>query len=173
MKPQVVYDFLLPAAMRLFPSQYSSPEAAAMLLAIGLQESDFRERQQLIGHHRTWWQSLTGPAVGYWQFERIGIRGVLGHAQTGPMARRVLEKLGYPDDVETIHKALIHNDLLAVAFARLLLFTVPEPLPTLRSPADYAWGQYLWAWRPGKPKPDRWAARWNEAVMIVEGRMPR
>jgi len=31
--------------MRLFPAQYSSPEAAAMLIAIGLQESDFRDRQ--------------------------------------------------------------------------------------------------------------------------------
>ncbi|MDP2141297.1 MAG: hypothetical protein Q8L20_10845 [Gammaproteobacteria bacterium] len=168
MKPQVAHDFLLASCLKLFPSQYNTPEARAMVIAIGLQESDFKHRQQLIGNHRNWWQSLSGPAVSYWQFERIGIRGVLEHRITGPLIRVVLDKLGYPADVETIYKALIHNDILAVCFARLLLFTVPDPLPTRTQPAK-AWEQYLWAWRPGKPKPDRWNERFAAAWEIVGG----
>lgn len=168
MKPQDVYDFLLPACLALFPAEYSSKEAQAMMIAIGLQESDFKHRQQLVGNHRNWWQSLTGPAVSMWQFERVGIRGVLEHRTTGPLIRLVLDKLGYPADVETIYKAIIHNDILAVCFARLLLFTVPDPLPTRNQPAK-GWEQYVWAWRPGKPKPDRWQERFSRAWEIVGG----
>lgn len=168
MNPKTVFDFLFPATMKLFPAHYSSPEAAAMLLAIGMQESDFVHRRQLIGS-RYWWKSLNGPAAGFWGFERVGIRAVLDHRTTGPMIRRVLDKFGYPDDVETIYQALIHNDLLAVAFARMLLYTVPESLPRLdEANAQKAWEQYLWAWRPGKPRPERWFERWQMAVEIVK-----
>jgi hypothetical protein len=164
--PKKAHSFLLPACLQLFPERFNTPEARAMLLAIALQESDFRHRQQLIGFHRNWWESLKGPAAGFWQFERIGIRGVLEHRTTGPMARTVLQTLGYPDDVETIHKAIIHNDILAVCLARLALFRVPEQLP---GPDDAAegWRQYVWAWRPGKPHPDRWAERYTLAWEIV------
>lgn len=167
MNAQIAHDFLLPACLSLFPAQYNTPAARAMMLAIALQESDFESRQQLIGHHRNWWQSLNGPAVSYWQFERIGIRGVLEHRSTGPLIRRVLSKLGYPDDVETIYKALIHNDILAVCFARLLLFRVPQALPAGPQEVNEAWRQYLWAWAPGKPKPERWPSRYALAWEIV------
>jgi hypothetical protein len=167
--PKTAHDFLLPSVSALFPDQWFTPEARAMLIAIGLQESDFLHRQQLIGNHRNWWESIKGPAVSYWQFERIGIRGVLQHRATRPIALRVLDLFGYPEDVETIYKAIIHNDLLAVCFARLLLFTVPQRLPAKHETAE-GWNQYLWAWRPGKPHPARWATRWATAWEIVEGK---
>jgi hypothetical protein len=167
MNPAVVHAFLFPACMALFGPEYNTPEAQAMMLAIGMQESDFIHRQQLVGNHRNWWESLKGPATSFWQFEKQGIAGVLGHAKTGPLARRVLNTLGYPDDVAVIHDAIRHNDILAVAFARLLIFTHPDPLPRDESGVEEGWKQYQWCWRPGKPKRERWPLRYARAWQII------
>lgn len=171
MNPRTAHDFLLPACLALFPEKYDSPAARAMLIAIALQESDFIHRQQLVGNHRHWWQSINGPARSYWQFEKMGIRGVLEHHTTGVLARRVLSTLGYPDDVNTIHKAVTHNDILAVCFARLLLWQLPQALPRREQPA-LGYRQYIQAWRPGKPRPERWQARFETAWSIVTGVCP-
>jgi hypothetical protein len=166
--PETLNSFLVPACLSLFPEKYNTPEARAMLIAIALQESDLEHRQQLIGNHRNWWESLNGPATSYWQFEKIGIRGVLEHRKTGPLAREVLEKLGYPEDVNTIHKAIAHNDILAVCIARLALYRLPQPLPQ-RDQSEMGWNQYVEAWRPGKPKRERWAERFELAWQVVGG----
>ena len=47
-----------------------------------------------------------------------------------------------------VHAALEHDDVLAAAFARLLLWTDPKSLPALND-ADGAWQLYLRTWRPG------------------------
>jgi hypothetical protein len=167
MLPETFHSIVEPAAAKLFPTRFSSPEASAMILAIGLQESGFMHRRQLIGANRNWWQSLRGPATGFFQFETIGIRGVLEHHTTGPLARSVLQMFGYPtDDVATIHRALVHNDILATAFARLALFRLPDRLP---SSVEHhkGWEQYIEAWRPGKPHPERWGENFNRAWSIV------
>lgn len=171
MNPRTAHDFLLPACLSLFPEKYDSPASRAMLIAIALQESDFIHRRQLIGNHRHWWQSINGPAVSFWQFERIGIRGVLDHHTTGDLIRIVLNKLGYPDDLGTIYKAIIHNDILAVCFARLLLWQLPQALPN-RGQSALGYRQYLQAWKPGRPRPDRWQSRFETAWSIVEGEYP-
>jgi hypothetical protein len=168
MNAQLLHDYLLPVSLRLFPERFNSPEAHAMMIAIALQESDLKHRRQLIGQHRHWWQSLQGPATGFWQFERIGIRGVLEHRTTGAMARKVLTDFGYPDDVNTIHEAIVHNDVLAAVFARLALFRVPEPLPR-RDQVDEAWRQYVTTWRPGKPHRHKWDACYEQAWRVVAG----
>jgi hypothetical protein len=166
MKPEAIYRCLLPATQALFPADFNTPKARAMLLAIGLQESDFDHRQQLIVGVREWWRSLTGAACGYWQIERIGIRGVMEHHRAGPMLRKVCDILGYPFDLETLWGAIRHNDILAVAIARLILWIHPAPLP---GPADTdeGWKQYLLTWRPGKPKPDKWSECYRRAWRIV------
>lgn len=164
----IAHQFLLPSVRGLFSPAWFSNEAQAMLLAIALQESDFTHRQQLIGHHRNWWESLKGPAASFWQFEKIGLSGVLSRQSTRSQALHILKIFGYPEDVNTIHQALAHNDLLAVCFARLLLYSIPDRLPFKHEAAE-GWNQYLKAWRPGRPSPDRWAARWHEAWSIVEG----
>ena len=46
-------------------------------------------------------------------------------------------------------EALACHDALSGAFARLLLRTVPAPLPSL-SNRDGAWEYYLRLWRPGE-----------------------
>jgi hypothetical protein len=139
-----------------------------MILAIGLQESQFIHRQQLIGTSRHWWQSLKGPAVSFFQFERAGINGVLRHHASREMALVVLDLLGYPEDVSVLWRAMKHNDLLAACFARLALWRLPERLP-MQDEHMKGWDQYIEAWRPGKPHPERWADNYLRAWDVVLG----
>jgi len=149
---------LISAGLAFLPERFNSPEARAMLLAIGEQESRFMHRRQ-----------IGGPARGYWQFEQGGgVRGVLTHRHTAPLARAVLERVDYPVTVEAVYNALPDNDVLAVVFARLLLFTAPWPLPG-RDDAHIGWDQYLWAWRPGKPHANTWPGFYSRAWKMVEG----
>lgn len=154
------YTYTIPAAYTFLPERMQSPEATAMLLAIGLQESKFAARRQL----------PKGPARGFWQFERAGgVEGVLTHPDTWKPVRQVLNALSYPPEADSYacHTALEHNDVLAVCFARLLLWTLPERLPR-RLEIDVAWNQYLRAWRPGKPHPETWPDNYAAAWAIVE-----
>jgi hypothetical protein len=131
-----------------------SPLAEVMLLAIGHQESRFTHRRQ-----------VGGPARGWWQFEVNGIRGVMTHRASRARALELLQAFGYlrPQHA-TIHGALEHNDVLSAGFARLLLYTLPQPLPT--TPED-GWAQYLAAWRPGKPYRSTWARAWRVAIETI------
>ena len=138
---------LLPAAMR-------SKEARAMLLAIGLQESRLSARQQ-----------IGGPARGYWQFEPIGVEGVLTHHTTRRTAAQIVERLDYtPADV---YEAIAFDRVLAAAFARLALYPLPLRLPG-RGGVNAAWSQYIAAWRPGKPHRKTWAAFYVQAWDTVD-----
>lgn len=166
MDARIANSIILPAGLQHLPGQLDTTAARAMLLAIALQETHFLHRVQLVGNNRHWWESLKGPARGWWQFERAGVSGVLNHRATSGHAIAVLQRLRYPAEVSVIHKALAHNDALAAVFARLLLFTVPQRLPT-RFEAGEAWRQYLWAWRPGKPRSERWAENYTQAWHAV------
>lgn len=122
-----------------------------MLLAIGLQESRFEHRRQ-----------VGGPARGFWQFELGGIRGVLSHKASKEPAGGVLDALAYNRDPADSYQAIEHNDVLACCYARLLLWTLPDPLPK-RGEADEGWRQYVEAWRPGKPHRATWDAYFEES----------
>jgi hypothetical protein len=151
-----VHRHVVPAALALLPAQMTSHAAHAMLLAIGMQESNFDERVQL----------PNGPAHGYWQFERAGgVREVLT-GSTRAYLVPVLTTLNYPPDESILYAAITHNDVLACIFARLLLWTVPSTLP-LESQSDRAWRQYVGSWRPGKPHREPWPARYEEAWRMV------
>lgn len=142
-------------ALTLLPDIMRGRRAEAMLLAIGLQESRFKYRRQVGG----------GPARGFWQFERAGgVVGVMTHPESESLARSITEVLRYDFNSADIHAALEHNDLLAACFARLLLWTDPEPLPGIRSAADQGWHYYLRTWRPGKPHPETWPEFWDMAL---------
>lgn len=137
-------------ALSLLPPMMSSREAVAMLLAIGMQESRFIHRRQ-----------MNGPARGYWQFEVMGVSGVLRHDASRTHARDVLMRLNYASDDEgDVWRAIEHNDVLAAAIARLLLWTHPKRLP---SDKDTAWDYYLACWRPGKPHRKTWDAFYETA----------
>ena len=154
----LVHSHVLPAAFELLPIEMRSREAHAHLLTIGLQESGFLERRQLEG----------GPARGLWQFERAGgTAGVLSYPSSRPHALEVLRELHYEASVPIVHVALEHNDILAAAFARLLLWTLPDRLPRRTQPV-VAWKQYLRAWRPGEPRRATWAAYHTRAWELVD-----
>lgn len=125
--------------------------AERMLVAIAAQESALMYRVQMGG----------GPATGLWQFERAGgVAGVLRHPASRAAAAEMCRLLLVRPEVETVHLTLVNNDLLGAAFARLLLLTDPQPLP---DDQDAAWSYYLRTWRPGKPRPTKWAASWRVA----------
>ena len=159
-----VQTFIFPAAFSLVPPAMDTVEARALLLAIGLQESRFQSRRQSFG----------GPARGFWQFERAGgVLGVLRHRATAALADTACHALRYrtrlPDgslaDYE-LHGILEDNDPLACVFARLLLWTLPDALPSRDEP-ELAWLQYLAAWRPGRPHRNSWNAHYTRAWDLV------
>jgi len=132
--------------LSLLDPRMDTKEARAMLIAIGMQESRFQHRRQ-----------ISGPARGFWQFEKAGIEGVLSHRASYDMARRVCAALRITPTVDSCYDAITYNDALAVCFARLLLWTLPEPLPGMKD-VDEGWRQYIKAWRPGKPHRETWDA---------------
>lgn len=158
-----VHTFVFPAAFALLPPTMDTPEARAMLLAIGLQESEFTDRYQVLdGGGR-------GPARGFWQFELGGATtGVLAHAGVRTHALRAIEALREEPAPARVYAALEHNDVLACVFARLLLYTLPAHLPK-RHATNKAWAQYIEAWRPGKPHPDKWDGNFARAWALVAG----
>jgi hypothetical protein len=154
---KIAYDLIYSATASLLPVKMASIESKALLLAIGLQESAFEHRRQM----------NDGPARSWWQFEQGGaVRGVLQHAATRPYILPIIEQFGYEDYPATCWTAIEHNDIVACAFARLLLWTVPSKLPKPEQ-HEVAWRQYLWAWRPGKPHADKWPGNYALAWQMV------
>lgn len=168
MKPEIVHRCLVAATLAIFPAELNTPKAQAMLLAIGLQESNFEHRQQLVGKARFWWQSPEGQAAGYWQNERIGIRGIMEHHRAGTMLKNICDMLGYPFEVEVIWQAVRYDNILAVVIARFMLWVHPAPLPDAGD-VSTAWNYYLRTWRPGKPHRERWPENYRRAWEIVQG----
>jgi hypothetical protein len=153
-----IRDVVIPAALHMLPGSMDSPEARAMLLAIGLQESKLTYRRQ-----------VGGPAHGFWQFEQGGgVVGVLTHAATKGILGGVLADMNQPATSSGCYDAIVDNDILACVFARLLLFTLPNKLPANTQP-DEGWRQYVAAWRPGAPRPETWADNFNAAWNLIQG----
>ena len=151
-------------ALALLPPKMDTPQARVMLLAIGLQESRFMFRYQKIAGK----PYQKGPARGYWQFERGGgVHGVMSHAATQDMAERICIERAVPFDSVLIHATLETDDILAAAFARLLLWADYKALPALDASHDEAWDCYMRSWRPGKPH----RATWDEFHAQARGQV--
>jgi hypothetical protein len=152
-------------ALYLLPHQMHTPEARVMLYAIGLQESRFEHRRQLI---KKGGELLPlGPAKGLWQFERGGgCAGVVSHPASRYWMNHVCQARGVPFNATAIWNALEHDDVLAAGCARLLLFTDPKKLPALGDESG-AWNLYIRTWRPGKPHRATWPALYAEALAEV------
>lgn len=143
---------LINQAFELLGDKYNSPAAMRIMLAIAYQESGFEHREQ-----------IGGPAKGFWQFERFGgVAGVLHHRSTSAAAAKVCKVCKVPTMTAFVYPALAENDLLAACFARLLLWTLPGPIPTTE---EEAWQYYLSAWRPGKPHRNRWTDNWIKSAL--------
>lgn len=152
------------AALALLPAAMTSPQALVMLYAIGLQESRFEHRYQVVAGK----PGAKGPARGFWQFERGGgCKGVVNHQASRYWMAQVCEARGVPMDAAAIWQAIETDDVLAAAAARLLLFTDPLRLPALGD-VDGAWKLYAErVWRPGKPHPQTWGGFYKTALALV------
>lgn len=154
---------VLDKALALLPVKMDTPAARVQMLAAGLQESGLTKRVQVLnGGGR-------GPAHGLWQNEQGGgVRGVLNHEASHVLALKVCAARGVAPTSAAVWARMEFDDILAAAFARLLFFTDPKPLPTVDD-AYGAWALYLRVWRPGKPKPDTWMAFHDRARVFVQG----
>ena len=150
-------------ALALLPAQMDGPQAHVMLYAIGLQESRFEHRRQLVGNP----PRPTGPAKGFWQFERLGgCKGVVSHPASRYWMAQVCAARGTPFNATAIWHDIETDDVLAAALARLLLFTDPRRLPEVGD-AKGAYNLYIRTWRPGKPKPNTWPDLYAQAQRVV------
>lgn len=142
---QIIKTGIAPA-MALLPAGMESPRARVMLLAIGLQESRFEHRRQLVGSP----PRPVGPAKSFWQAERGGgmVHGVRLHEQSRKPAAALYATRGVAANDAAIWGAIEQDDVLAAGLARLLLWTDPAPLPAVADEAG-AWQLYLRTWRPG------------------------
>jgi hypothetical protein len=152
MTPYLFHLRCVEPGLALLPKYMDRPEARVMLVAIAGQESDWTYRKQL----------GQGTALGYLQFERIGLQGVM---QKEPnYSRALLDTNDIP--IQLAFAALQYHDPVACAFGRLLLLTDPAPLPAIGE-EQVAWEYYLRLWRPGKPRPDVWPGNYRMALRTV------
>lgn len=141
-------------AMALLPAGMDTALARIILLAIGLQESNFLHRRQ-----------IDGPARGLWQFERGGgVAGVLRHHATAEHARQLCIARNVKPTPRAVYDMLEFDDVLAAGFARLLLWSDPAALPGSELGA---WSLYMRTWRPGKPHPDQWPINYKAALKAM------
>lgn len=157
---KLLLDVVIRPTLAGMGPKFQSREAEVMLVAIAHQESGIRYRRQIGADGKP----MEHLARGLFQFERNGgVRGVLQHSTTKKAAEAAARALLYEPDAAVIHTAIADNDILATVWARLLLWTLPQPLPALGQEAD-AWHQYIAAWRPGKPHRDRWVQSYKLAM---------
>lgn len=148
MTPIEVRNGPLAEALLLLPAKMTSQQAEVMLLAIGLQESRFEHRRQLVGRP----PKPVGPAKSFWQGEQGGgmVTGLLRYHDD--KVRDIVHGLcalrGVAPEPRPVWDAIEHDDVLAAGLARLLLYTDPAKLPKLGD-EDGAWQLYLRTWRPG------------------------
>ena len=139
--------------------------ARVMLVAISGQEAAWTHRDQVVVGKLP---GAIGPATGLWQFERGGgVAGVLRHPASAPIAWRWCRQARIPGltpSPDAVWRRLVTDDRLACALARLLLLTDPRPLPT---EMQEGWDYYRRNWRPGRPHPATWPARWDAARRVV------
>ena len=151
-------------ALALLPAKMDTPEARIMLLAIGLQESRFEQRRQLVGDP----PRPVGPAKSFWQAEQGGgmVQGVRLHVATSAAAAHLYQARGVPARDAAIWDAIERDDVLAAGLARLLLWSDPGRLPAVGDEQG-AWSLYLRTWRPGKPHAQTWPGLYARAVAEV------
>jgi hypothetical protein len=126
------------------------------LTAISGQEANWTDRIQ----------SGNGPAHGLFQFERRGgVAGVLGDIATNPMAIAACRAAGVATNSTAVWGAFATaaGDHLSVAFARLLLWSDPSPLPAVGD-EEGGWIAYQINWRPGAPSRERWSTVYPQAM---------
>jgi len=132
-------------ALAWLPAKMNTIEARAELLTIGLQESKFEHRWQVLND-----PTKKGPARSFWQGEQGGgmVTGTMTHPASKELARAACAFRGVAFTPWAVWTAIENDDVLAAILARLLLWTEPGALPRVTD-TEAAWLLYLRAWRPG------------------------
>ncbi|MCR8961129.1 hypothetical protein M0765_026395 [Variovorax sp. S2] len=132
-------------ALHWLPRKMNTIEALVEMLTIGLQESRFEHRYQVLND-----PNKKGPARSFWQGEQGGgmVAGVMSHPASKDLARAACTAHSVAFTTRAVWEAIETNDVLAAILARLLLWTEPGPLPRVTD-ASGAWALYLRGWRPG------------------------
>lgn len=101
------------AALAQLPSNLDSRSARAILLTIGLQESLFLYRRQMVGNP----PRPTGPATSFWQAEVGGgmVRGVRLHPSSAKLAAGLYALHNVQPTGMATWSAIERNDVLAAA----------------------------------------------------------
>lgn len=138
----------------------SSPQAARLLLAIALQESGLKHRRQVVSGGLE-----NGPAVSFLQGEITGgLIDMLNRPSTSKYMKAICEAYNVTPTPAGLWEAIRYQDIVAFAAGRLLVYTLPLKLPVTQ---DEGWTQYMRAWVPGKPHPERWPEAWRIATETV------
>lgn len=128
--------------------------ARVMVMTIAGQESRWKERRQ-----------IGGPARSYWQFEFGG-----GVSELFQKTRRQLSIVCAAQDVTcdaiTVFEAMAWNDTLACSMGRLLLWGDPAALPAVGD-KEAGWKYYLRNWRPGAPHRESWDGLYDQSVAAI------
>jgi hypothetical protein len=154
------------AALQILPGQMDSERARVMLFGIGLQESRFEHRRQLVKVRGE--LQPVGPAKSFWQGELTGgmCSGVKNHPATRFWAHHLCQVRRCDFTARAMWNAIESDDVLAAGLARLLLFSDPRTLPQVDD-ANGAWNLYIRTWRPGKPHRQTWDRCHADAVEFV------
>lgn len=132
----------------------ANDDAKVLVMTIAGQESRWKERRQ-----------IGGPARSYWQFEQGG--GVAGLFRVTPrQLGAVCASLDIPYDDDVVFEAMAWNDTLACAMARLLLWTDEVRLPAVGD-KEGAWQCYLRTWRPGMPHRESWDGLYDQSIAAI------
>jgi hypothetical protein len=156
MSPADFYTTVLEPAAVLLPHDLDTPEARLLLFAIAGQESSWTNRLQ----------TPIAYARGFWQCEHGGaVMTVLSNPTVGPVLTRICALHEVASDSATIFDAIAYHDPLAYALARLVLRPDPVPLPAIGL-VEAGWEYYVRTWRPGTPRPARWAEVYAAALAV-------
>lgn len=133
-----------------------TPEARCLMTAIAGVESGWSARVQV----------PNGQAHGFWQCEEHGaVLDVLTRPSVAPIMAAVCTSLEINRGLTDVFEAIVYNDTLAYAVARLTLYLDPTALPAIGD-EEGSWQYYLSNWRPGKPDRDRWAIVYPQATAV-------
>ena len=148
------------AGLRLLPVTMDTREARAQMLKIGLQESQLIHPDQLEANGRN---TVLGPALGFFQFERGAVVLLMRHIATKDRLRSLCRTRGVPYTADHIWRRLRDDDVFAAAVCRLNLWWHSAPIPPVNACWD-SWSYYIDCWNPGKPKPETWPGYHEEVV---------
>ncbi|MGH8567428.1 MAG: hypothetical protein ACREXU_05265 [Gammaproteobacteria bacterium] len=133
-------------------------DRAFLLIAIAIQESDLTHRRQ----------SPRGPARSWWQIEPATAYDTIGRYRPAADMLRELRL-----DKDYILPVLEWCDPAACAIAAGIVKLCPLALPAIPESApitgarEACWEYYLRAWRPGKPRRERWDEAFEGAVKAM------